>query len=169
MSAFAYELPKPLSPRIEEEIQRLQPVNYRVAGLILVPVPQAAGEGENRCRIVFATRRFGEMTGYEPGELVGGVTDWLEGPGTDPVALGDLHAALEAAEPVDLDLLSYTKAGVAFWAHLQVQPVLRGDGVVEGFAVYLALAEKSRASYLSETWQRIEDAWSGDLQADIGE
>ena len=168
MGAFAYDLTDPLPPRIEEEIQRLQLVDARVGGLVLIPAEGTEGEERTgRYRIVFTTRRLGEITGYEADELVGQVTDWLVGPGTDPVALTDLHACLEMAEAADFDLLSYTKAGVAFWAHVQVQPVLRGDGKVEGFAVYLALAEKSRASYLSDMWQRIEDAWSGPTKGDL--
>ena len=162
MGEFAHDLPEVLSPRIEEEIQRLQPVDYRVAGLILVPVLETENgtEGVGGYRIAFATRKFGEMTGYENRELVGRVTDWLEGPDTDTEALADLYASVGAAEPIDLDLLSYTKAGVAFWGHLQVQPIARGDGVVEGLSVYLAPAHKSRASYLSDAWQRIEEAWT---------
>ncbi len=169
MGAFAYDLPEPLSPRIEEEIQRLQPVDYRVAGLILVPVVETkdGAEGAGGYRIAFATRQFGDMTGYERAELVGRVTDWLKGPDTDPEALADLYDSLGAEEAIDLDLLSYTKAGVAFWAHLQVQPILRGDGFVEGFAVYLAMANKSRASYLSDAWQRIEDAWTETPDSDL--
>lgn len=162
MGAFAYDLPEPFSPRIEEEIQRLQPVDFRVAALILVPARETEGRPGSVAgyRIAYATRQFGDVTGYEMSELVGTVTDWLEGPDTDPETLADLHVSLRAAEPIDLDLLSYTKAGVAFWAHLQVQPILRGDGFVEGLSVYLASAGKSRASYLSDAWQRIEDAWT---------
>ncbi|PCJ69712.1 MAG: hypothetical protein COA62_09360 [Rhodobiaceae bacterium] len=169
MGAFAYDLPEPLSPRIEEEIQRLQPVDYRVAGLILVPILETkeGTEGVGGYRIAFATRKFGDVTGYESTELVGQTTDWLKGSDTDLDVLADLHVSLGAAEPIDLDLLSYTKAGVAFWAHLQVHPILRGDGFVEGFAVYLGLANKSRASYLSDTWQRIEEAWTETPDSDL--
>lgn len=156
MGALAYDLPEPLSPRIEEEVQRLQPVDYRVAALILVP----SHTGDDGFRIAFATRQFCDMTGYEGEELAGQMMDWLQGPDTDADALADLHAALDAAENAELDLLAYTKAGVAFWSHLQLQPLTLRDGTVDGFAVYLSLAEKSRASYLSDVWQKIEDAWS---------
>jgi PAS domain-containing protein len=155
MGALAYDLPEPLSPRIEEEIQRLQPVDYRVAALVLVPdVP------EKGYRIAFATRQFGDMTGYEGSELAGRQMDWFQGPDTDPVALSDVLASVDAAEQAEIDLLTYTKAGVAFWSRLQLQPIVRRDDTLEGFAVYLTYAEKSRASYLSEAWQKIEDAWS---------
>ncbi len=158
MGALAYDLPEPLTPRIEEEIQRLQPVDYRVAALVLVP---ATHEESGGYRIVFSTRQFSDLTGFDGEELVGRIMDWFEGPDTDPDALGDLYASIEAAEHAEVDLLLYTKAGVSFWARLQLQPIERRDGTVDGFAVYVSHSEKSRASYLSDIWQKIEDTWTG--------
>ena len=156
MSAHAYDLTEALSPRIEEEVQRLQLVDYRVAALVLVPDASKSADGY---RIVFATRQFGDLTGYDGAELAGRPMDWFAGPDTDLDALAEIQAALCAKEHMEIDLLSYTKAGAPFWSRLQLQPVLRRDGTLEAFAVYLSLAEKSRASYLSEVWQKIEDAW----------
>jgi len=157
MSVHAYDLSEAFSPRIEEEIQRLQLVDYRVAALILVPDASESGHGY---KIAFATRQFGDLTGYDGEELAGRTMDWFVGPDTDLDALGEIQVALSAKEPMEIDLLSYTKAGAPFWSRLQLQPVMRRDGTLEAFAVYLSLAEKSRASYLSEVWQKIEDAWS---------
>jgi len=156
MGALAHDLAGALSPRLEEELQRLQPVDYRLAALLIV------GGGGEPHQIAYATKQFCEMTGYEGPDLVGHPVDWLSGPDTDPVALSDFQAALNGEEAIELDMLAYTKAGVSFWGHLQVQPVQRSDGVTEGFAIYLTHAEKTRASYLSEVWQKIEDAWSDD-------
>lgn len=130
MGALAHDLGESLSPRLEEEVQRLKPVDFRVAALVILA---ATGPAEHP--IVYATKQFCEMTGYEGPDIVGHPFEWLAGPDTDPVALSDLLAALENDEATDLDLLTYTKAGVSFWGHLQVQPVKRGDGVNEGFAV----------------------------------
>lgn len=158
MGALAHNLEGALSPRLEEELQRLQRVDYRLAALLIV------GGGGEPHKIAYATTQFCEMTGYEGPDLVGHPVGWLSGPDTDPVALSDFQAALNSEEAIELDMLAYTKAGVSFWGHLQVQPIKRKDDVTEGFAIYLTPAEKSRASYLSEVWQQIEDAWSDDRQ-----
>ncbi len=156
MGALAHDLEGTLSPRLEEEVQRLLPVDYRLAALLVI------GGGGEPHQIAYATKQFCEMTGYEGPDLVGHPVDWLSGPDTDPVALSDFQAALNNEETAELDMLAYTKAGVSFWGHLQVRPVRRTDGVTEGFAIYLTQAEKTRASYLSDVWQKIEDAWSED-------
>ncbi len=156
MGALAHNLEGGLSPRLEEELQRLQPVDFRLAALLIV------GGGGEPHQIAYATKQFCEMTGYEGPDLVGHPVGWLSGPDTDPIALSDFQAALNSEEAIELDMLAYTKAGVSFWGHLQVQPVQRSDGVTEGFAIYLSHAEKSRASYLSEVWQKIEEAWAHD-------
>jgi PAS domain S-box-containing protein len=159
MGALAQDLAGTLSPRLEEEMQRLQPVDFRVAALLIIPGDGSAGA---KHQIGYATKQFCEMTGYEGPDIVGHPFEWLAGPDTDPVALSDFLAALDNDEATEVDLLAYTKAGVSFWGHFQVQPVKRGDGITEGFAVYLSHAEKTRASYLSEAWQKIEDAWTSD-------
>lgn len=159
MGALACDLPEPLPALVTEEIQRLGPVDLRVAALVLVPVSEAES---GAYRIAFATRHFIEMTGYEGDELAGSIADWLEGPDTDPVTLADLRAALANGELAELELLSYTKAGAAFWAHVHLHPLKRRDGSLEGFSMYLTPKEKSRAGYLSGVWQEIEDRMSED-------
>jgi len=159
MGALGHDLEGRLSPRLVEEVQRLLPVDFRVAALLIIPGNVAVGV---KHQIGYVTKQFCEMTGYEGPDILGRPFDWLAGPDTDPVALSDCLAALENDEATELDLLAYTKAGVSFWGHLQVQPVKRGDGVTEGFAVYLSHAEKTRASYMSEAWQKVENTWAGD-------
>ncbi len=159
MGALAHDLEGALSPRLEEEVQRLLPVDYRLAALVIIADKTADGPAH---KIVYATKQFCEMTGYEGPDIVGYPVERLAGPDTDPDAFSDFLSALTDDEGTELDMLAYTKAGVSFWAHLRVQPAKSARGITEGFSVYVTHAEKTRASYLSDAWQKIEDVWSAD-------
>lgn len=159
MGARAYRLTNDLPLTVSEEIQRLRQVDFRIAALVLVPTAKGLG---GPLQIAFATKRFSDLTGYEEAQIAGHVTDWLQGPETDVQALDDLKAAIVAGEEAETHLLIYTNSGDAFWARVQAHPLKRRDGVIEGLSIFFSPAEKSRASYLSDAWARIEAAWTED-------
>src|SRR5262245_20535071 len=68
------------------------------------------------------------MTGYPAGEAVGRNARFLQGPGTDDDAVGELREALRAGRGCTVTLLNHRRDGSTFWNELTVSPVLGDDG-----------------------------------------
>lgn len=73
--------------------------------------------------IVFANDAFCRMTGYERNEILGRNCRFLQGPETDSDAVACIRAAVESAEPIELDVRNRRKGGEAFWNRLMIAPV----------------------------------------------
>jgi len=82
------------------------------------------------CPLIYVNKGFERLTGYTREEVVGRNCRLLQGPDTDPVAVGRMRTAISAGEPVILDLLNYRKDGEKFWNRVSLKPVLSRDGRV---------------------------------------
>ena len=80
--------------------------------------------------IVFANAAFARLTGYDRGEIIGLNCRFLQGPETNRAEVARLRAAIEALEPIELELLNYKKDATTFWNRLLVSPVFDEDGRV---------------------------------------
>jgi PAS domain S-box-containing protein len=85
------------------------------------------------CPIVYANAAFLGMTGYTEGETLGRNCRFLQGPGTDPGTVRDLHEAIQAARPHQTSILNYRKDGTSFWNELTVSPVRDAQGNLTHF------------------------------------
>ncbi|MDB5654416.1 MAG: hypothetical protein JWQ94_2029 [Tardiphaga sp.] len=74
-------------------------------------------------RIVYCNSAFVRTTGYTEQEVLGKTPRILQSERTDKKALAKLRAALAAWEPVEVELLNTTKAGIEFWVELSIAPV----------------------------------------------
>ena len=83
--------------------------------------------------IVFANDAFGRLTGYAREEVLGRNCSFLQGPESDPATVGRIRAAIEAREPIELDIRNYAKDGRPFWNRLLIAPVRDTDGDVAYF------------------------------------
>lgn len=83
--------------------------------------------------IVFANEAFQTLTGYDRTEIIGRNCRFLQGENTDPADIAKVRAAIEAEEPINVDLLNYRKDGSTFWNALYVSPVRGDDGTVQFF------------------------------------
>ncbi|MEP7089625.1 MAG: EAL domain-containing protein, partial [Nocardioidaceae bacterium] len=63
------------------------------------------------------------MTGYEPSEIIGLTPRVLQSPKTDRAELGRLRRALEAWEPVEVEVLNVRKDGTEFYSQISITPV----------------------------------------------
>lgn len=77
-------------------------------------------------RIIYCNAAFTRMTGYEEAEILGMSPCRLQGPGTDRGALDRMRAALEASEPIEIELLNYGRNGLPFWVQLSIVPAWSG-------------------------------------------
>ncbi|HEY9628881.1 MAG TPA: PAS domain S-box protein [Coleofasciculaceae cyanobacterium] len=79
-------------------------------------------------RILYVNQAFTKITGYEAEEALGKTPRILQGEKTDPEALSKIRTALEAWQPVVVELVNYCKDGTEFWAELSIAPVANEVG-----------------------------------------
>jgi diguanylate cyclase (GGDEF)-like protein/PAS domain S-box-containing protein len=111
--------------------------------------------------IVYVNPAFCSISGYDPDEVIGRSPRILQGPGTDPRALGRIRAALDAGQPCREEVLNYTKAGTPYWLDIHIVPLLGDDGAVEYFAAIERDVTEQRTN--AERLQRLahEDVLTG--------
>ena len=112
--------------RAEEHIALLQSVVLNANDAVMIT--EAAAGSASGARIVYVNRSFTAMTLYEPEEVLGRHANFLQGPGTDPVAVERLQAAVARWEPVRVEMINFRKDGSEFWAEIDVAPVADANG-----------------------------------------
>lgn len=99
-----------------------------------IVVTKAEDLGRPGPEIIYVNPAFCAISGYDLDEVIGRSPRILQGPGTDPRALGRIRAALTAGRSCREEVLNYTKTGAPYWLDIHIVP-LRGDGgTVEYFA-----------------------------------
>ncbi len=78
--------------------------------------------------LVFVNDAFCRLTGYAHEEAVGRNCRFLQGPDTDPVAVGRIRDAIQTVRPIEIDIRNYRKDGEPFWNRLLMAPVHDADG-----------------------------------------
>ena len=79
-------------------------------------------------RIVYCNAAFTKTTGYTEAEVLGRTPRILQAARVDRPALDRLRRALEAWEPVEVELLNVRKDGTEFWVELSIVPVADETG-----------------------------------------
>lgn len=124
-------------------------------------------------RIAFVNDAFLLRTGYHRQEVIGRTPRMLQGIGTNRETLQAVREALQAREPIRVELLNYTKSGEPFWLEMEIAPVLDASGWCTHFvAVQRDVSErKQQAHMITESEHRLSSAlaasgsalWSWDL------
>jgi PAS domain S-box-containing protein len=83
--------------------------------------------------IIDCNDRFLELTGYSREEVIGRNCRFLAGPGTDPARRRLLRDAIEAQQPVIVELLNYRKDGMPFLNSVMIAPIYDAEGSLIGF------------------------------------
>ncbi len=73
------------------------------------------------------------MTGHSRDEVMGRNPGFLQGPGTDPVAIEAIRLALQCGNDCHLTLKNYRKDGTEFWNELLISPVRDEHGKLTNF------------------------------------
>ena len=81
--------------------------------------------------ILYTNAAFTRMTGYSASEVLGLTPRILQGPETSAESRAKIRAALEAWQPIRIDLLNYRKDGSKFWVELSISPVADASGRVQ--------------------------------------
>jgi PAS domain-containing protein len=72
--------------------------------------------------LVFVSEAFTEQTGFGAGEALGRNCRFLQGPGTDPLAIEAIRIGLNRRLAFELDILNYRSDGAPFWNRLRIRP-----------------------------------------------
>lgn len=84
-------------------------------------------------RIVHANAAFCRISGYALDEVLGRTPRILQGPGTCPLALGRIAAALRAGQECQEELLNYSRDGRPYWLDIHIVPLRDETGVIRYF------------------------------------
>ncbi len=74
-------------------------------------------------RIVYVNKAFTQITGYLAEEVIGRTPRILQGPKTDRSQLNKIRAAILKKEPVQAELINYSKDGSDYWIELNIVPI----------------------------------------------
>ncbi len=105
----------------EERLRLLESVVVNANDAVLITAMTLVDELE--LRILYVNEAFTRMTGYSQEEVLGQSPRLLQGPKTDRLALAQIHAALQARQPVEVELINYRKDGSEFWVEISITPV----------------------------------------------
>jgi PAS domain S-box-containing protein len=107
---------------------RVTQAEQRISAAALKAVSQGVLSTGPDGLIVSADDAFMAMTGYTEPEVLGRTCMFLQGPGTDPLALAAIAQALRAQTRFDGEILNYRKDGTPFWNDLSISPVFDAQG-----------------------------------------
>jgi PAS domain S-box-containing protein len=83
--------------------------------------------------LIYVNEGFERMTGYSAAEALGRNCKFLQGPGTDAVAVTEIRAALDDKRECLVEILNYRQDGTPFWNRLSISPVREPSGEVTHF------------------------------------
>jgi PAS domain S-box-containing protein len=110
----------------EERLRLLESVVVNANDPVLITTAEPIDEPGPR--IIYTNEAFTQTTGYSREEVRGKTPRLLQGPKTDRAALDKIRAALEAWQPVVVELINYRKDGSEFWVELSIVPVADESG-----------------------------------------
>ncbi|MCH9687299.1 MAG: response regulator [Deltaproteobacteria bacterium] len=110
----------------EAKLRTLSMVAEQAAISVVIADPEG--------RIEWANAAFTSQTGYSLQEVRGRRPGpLLQGPETDPATMQMLRDKIAAAEPVEAEILNYTKSGRPYWVRLSITPVFDESGKIQRF------------------------------------
>lgn len=83
--------------------------------------------------ILWASRSFLTLTGYQPIDILGKTPQFLQGPGTDPVTVRLIRKRLEQSQAAEAELVNYREAGEEYLCHLYIEPLRDDKGEITHF------------------------------------
>jgi PAS domain S-box-containing protein len=98
--------------RLKERAMDEAPIGITIAG------PDHDGDNP----LLYANEQFETITGYDSG-IIGKDCRFLQGGETSEATMQQMREAIEAEEPVSVDVLNYRQNGQKFWNDLDIAPI----------------------------------------------
>jgi PAS domain S-box-containing protein len=116
-------------------------------------------------RIVYVNAAFVWRTGYSRAEAIGNTPAMLQGLNTQRGELDRIAEALRHWQPVQAELINYTKSGDAFWLEIVISPLKDSKGwVTHWVAVQRDISERQKASWQMQSTLEALKASQAQLQ-----
>ncbi|MFB6126295.1 MAG: PAS domain-containing protein [Halolamina sp.] len=115
-----------LEATVEDLTLKEQAMDEAPIGITIAEV----GNGDEP--LIYANEQFERITGYDS-DIIGSDCRFLQGEETDPDTRATIREALDAHEPVSVDILNYRKNGQKFWNKLDIAPVRESEGSATRF------------------------------------
>ena len=94
--------------------------------------------------LVYANRRFEELTGLDGDEMLGRNPRFAQSPRTDQRTIAEIRRAIEAAEPISVELINQRVDGTEWYNGLDISPVYQ-DGELTHFVGFQRDVTATRA------------------------
>jgi PAS domain S-box-containing protein len=111
----------------------LSELRVRDRAIAEAPVGITIADARDDNPLVYVNDAFLELTGYDRSEAIGRNCRFLQGEETDQATVEEMRRAIEAAEPVSVDVVNYTRDGERFWNKVDIAPVHGDDGEVSHY------------------------------------
>lgn len=123
----APDTPAPGTLSADQALMPLVELLDRLGDIIIVT--EAAPIESPGPRIAHVNAMFTRVTGYSAQEAIGQTPRMLQGPDTDRAELRRIRSALERREPVEAELVNYSKSGRPYWVALRILPLHDAAGM----------------------------------------
>jgi PAS domain S-box-containing protein len=137
----------------EEQLRLLDAAVARQNDILLITEAEPI-DGPEGPRIIYVNDAFVRLTGYGREEAIGRTPRFLQGPETQRAELDRIRAALEAREPVRVEVVNYTKGGAPLWLELDIAPLNDAAGRCTHF---VAVQRDITARKQAETALRVSE------------
>ena len=104
-----------------QQLRLLQTCVARLQDVIVITTVQPVDGGS--VQIVYVNDAFEQQTGFSREEAVGQTLSFLQGPETSRETLDAIRTALQAWQPIRVEIANYKKSGELYWAELDISPV----------------------------------------------
>jgi PAS domain S-box-containing protein len=123
--------------------------------------------------LIYVNDAFERLTGYAEEEVIGLNCRFLQGEGTDEAPVRELREAIQAAEPVTVELTNYRRDDTPFWNEVTVAPLRDDGGEVTNYVGFQVDVSERKEAQLAlskerERLDRLVDRING-LLADVTE
>jgi|GEM_PF-5267076 len=110
----------------EEQLRLLQSaVENTTEAVMMTEIMPSAEDGQ---RIIYANGALSRLTGYSREEIIGNSPWMFQGAKTNRKQLERIKKFMERFEPVEAELINYTRDGREFWMHMNMMPVADNSG-----------------------------------------
>ncbi|WP_302081297.1 PAS domain S-box protein [Salinibaculum rarum] len=112
------------------------------------------GQADNP--IIYANHRFREQSGYDAAEILGRNCRFMQGEDTDAETVDELRTAIDAEQPVSVEIRNYRNDGTEFWNHLEIAPVRDDEDALVNYVGFQqdVTERKEREQELEESRNR---------------